>query len=119
MEVIEMTLTWKDSITTALAAMVAGFTYLQISGYHFPFISGYRWAIGVLLVLGIGMCAFGSTASANYSSPYVMTASILGGLSLILIVAGLIMGTKTMFLAVAGIILLLWAVATFRHLLGA
>jgi hypothetical protein len=114
-----MALTWRDLVATTLAVIIAGFSYLTATGYHFPLISGYRWAIGVLLVLGIGMCALSPTSSANYSSPWIMTVSILGGITAILIIAGLIMGTKTMFLAVAGTILAIWAIATLRHLIGA
>ncbi len=112
-----MALTWKDLTTTLLAALVAAFSYLQLTGYQFPLISGYRWAIVVLLILGIGMCAL-SSATPGASGPFIVIASVLGVLSLILIIAGLIMGTKTMFLAVAGVILVLWAIATLRHIIG-
>jgi hypothetical protein len=110
-----MALTWKDMATTILAGLVATFSYFYIIGYNFPIITGYRGAILVLLGLGIGMCAL---SSAGAGGPWIGAASILGVLSLILIVAGLIMGTKIIFLATAGVILLLWAIATLRHIVG-
>ncbi len=112
-----MVLTWKDLVTTILAILVAAFTYLMVKGYEFPIITGYRSAILVLLGLGIGMCAL-SSVGPGVGGPWIILASALGVLSLVLIVAGLIMGTKLMFLAVAGTILALWLIATTRHLIG-
>lgn len=112
-----MDLTWKDFFATGLALGVGLFAYLMVQGYQFPFITGYRGATLVLLGLGIMMC--GLSPAASYSNPWIITVSILGGLTLFLIIASLIMGTKTLFLATAGAILTMWAVATFRHLIGA
>jgi hypothetical protein len=112
-----MALSWKDLVTTILAAVTIGFSYLMITGYKFPLISGYRWATMVLLILGIGMCAL-SSATPGASGIYITVASGLGILALILIIAGFIFATKTIFLATVTVIILLWAVATFRHLIG-
>lgn len=111
-----MALTWKDLVTTVLAILVAVFSYLFVTGYHFPLLSGYRSAVIVLSILGIGMCAMSSAAGA--SGPWVSFAGALGVISAILIVSTLILGTKALFLAVTGIILLLWGVATLRHIIG-
>lgn len=112
-----MALTWKDAITTILAVLVAWFSYLMVSGYKFPLISGYRWATLVLLILGISMCAF-SSAGPTSGGPFITISSALGIAAFILIIAGFIFGTKTIFLITTGIILLLWLIATLRHLLG-
>lgn len=113
-----MALTVKDLLTTILALVVTGFAYLTISGYQLPLISGYRWATGVLLVLGIIMCSLGSPSGMTFENPWMIATTILGIISLIIIIAGLIMGIKTVFLAVAGTILILWALSTIRHLIG-
>lgn len=121
-----MVLNWKDLTTSALALLVAGFSYLMVTGYKpslpayavkFPMVSGYRWATLVLLILGIGMCAL-SSATPGASGIYMKVAGGLGITALILIIAGFIFGTKTIFLLTAGVIILLWAIATFRHLTG-
>lgn len=112
-----MALTWKDLTTTALVALTGLFSYLMVTGYKFPLISGYRWATLVLLVLGIGMCAL-SSATPGAGGTYTTIASGLGIVAFILIIAGFIFGTKTIFLATTGVIILLWAIATFRHLIG-
>lgn len=110
-----MALTWKDFVTTALALITAGFSYLMVTGYKFPLISGYRQATLVLLILGIGMCALSSPTPVT-GNLFIMLASVLGFIALILIIAGFIFGTKNIFLALTGIIILLWFIATFRHI---
>lgn len=112
-----MSVSWKDLTNTALALFIAGFSYLMVTGYKFPLISGYRLATVVLLVLGIAMCAL-SSATPGDSGMYMKFASGLGILAFILIVVGFIFGTKIIFLATTGVIILLWAMATFRHLIG-
>ena len=112
-----MALTWKDLITTTLAVILAGFSYLVVTGYKLPLISGYRWATLVLLILGIGMCAL-SSAGPGSSGIFITIASGLGVIALILIIAGFIFATKTIFLATAAVIVLLWITATLRHLIG-
>lgn len=111
-----MALTWKDLVTTIMALFIASFAYLMVTGYKFPLISGYRWATLILLILGIGMCALSSAQGVG--GIYITIASGLGIVALILIIAGFIFATKTIFLLTAGVIILLWALATFRHLIG-
>jgi hypothetical protein len=112
-----MALTWKDGATTILALLVLGFSYLMATGYKFPLISSYRWATVVLLVLGIGMCALGS-ARLDTQSNWISLANILGVVAFILIIAGIITGSKMIFLSLSGTIVVLWLVATMRHLLS-
>lgn len=114
-----MMLTWKDGVTTLLALLVAGLLYVQTTAaIQLPIIgSSYRLSIVALAIIGIAMCAFsnGGTMGAN---PFVTIASILGVVSLVLIIYGLITGTKIAFLALTGVILVLWVVATVNHLIG-
>jgi hypothetical protein len=112
-----MTLTWKDAVTTLLAIIVLGFSYLVVQGTHIPFVPNFRIATLVLLILGIGMCAMSSAS--GQSSPYVTALGALGFLSLTLIIAGVITGAKLVFLATAVTILVLWLLATVRHAIGA
>lgn len=114
-----MLLSWKDGITTLLAVLLAGFTYLMYSGLTLPFNWSYRAGTVFLLILGIGMCALSSpTTGGGAKSPLVMLAGVMGIMSFGLIIFSLITGTKTAFIVTASVILLLWMVATIRHLLG-
>lgn len=111
-----MSLTWKDLITTSLAGITIWFSYLVLIGYKFPIIVGYRWATLILLILGVGMCAFSSASGA--SGMFITIASGLGVLALILVVLGLIFGTKFLFISLLTVIIALWIVSTLRHLIG-
>lgn len=113
-----MALTWKDGVTTLLAFLVIGFTYLMAIGYKMPLTIGFRWATVVLLVLGIGMCALSSYTPGSTPSVWITFASVLGSLALILILAGIVTGSKMIFITLGVTIFLLWLVATLRHLLG-
>lgn len=112
-----MSLTWKDLVTTVLAVMTAGLYYSMSKGITLPLIAGYRSAIIALGIIGIGMCALsgGNTAP---SGPFIILASVGGIVALILIVYGLITGTKFAFILLTVTILVLWAGATLRHLLS-
>lgn len=114
-----MALTWKDFVTTILAAVVFGLYYAMTKGIAVPLIPGYRAAMIVLFIIGISMCAFSSASNASPGNLFITTASILGAASLILIIYGLITGAKLAFTLIAAAILLLWIIATARHILGA
>lgn len=112
-----MTLSWKDLVTTFLAVITASFAYFYIQGFQFPFVTGYRVASLVIVVLGIMMCAFGSGSNAS-PSMWINVANVLGILTVVVAIIAMIMGTKAIFLALVGIVLSLWLVATIRHLIG-
>lgn len=112
-----MTLTSKDLITTGLAVMVTSFSYLMLTGYKFPFFTNYRWGILVLILMGGLMCGFSSDIP-NPTSAWLISASILGVIAAVLAVFGLITGSKIAFILLTIVILVLWALATFRHLIG-
>lgn len=109
-----MALTWKDAATTLLAIGTALLAYAKYQGWQ-------NWAIAprlgflILGAIGIGMCALSSPSG----SPAIWTTvlSTLGVIALILIVLGLVTGSKLLFFGLAADILLLWLLATLRHLL--
>ena len=112
-----MALTWKDLITTILAAAVFGLYYAMSKGMSIPLVSGYRSAILVLLIVGMSMCAF-SSANISQGNMFIKVASILGIVAFALIIYGLITGAKIAFTLLTAIILLLWLIATMRHVVG-
>lgn len=110
-----MELTWKDLLTTILAAGVVGLYYAVSKGIDLPLLSGYRSAILTLAIVGMAMCAL-SGGTNGTTNLFITVASGLGIISLILIVYGLITGTKIAFALLTIVILALWATATLRHL---
>lgn len=114
-----MALTWKDLVTTILAASIFGIYYAMTKGIDLPIISGYRSAILVLGVLGMIMCAMsGSGSLASGMNFYAVVGSIFGVLSLILIVYGLITGAKIAFTILTFVIIGLWVFTTIHHIIG-
>ena len=114
-----MTLTWKDAVTTAMAATTFGLYYAMTKGIDLPVITSYRGAIIALGILGIGMCAFsGGNVAAKAGNPFIVLASILGVIALLLIVYGLFTATKVAFVWLTVTILALWAIATLRHIIS-
>jgi hypothetical protein len=115
---IEMRLTWRDGVTTLLMALVVAVALAVTQRGDWPLLGSYRSGVGVLGVVGITMCSIGSSLEASsFRSPLVRFASVLGGVAVVLIVAGLIAGTETLFLTLAADIAVLWVVATLRHAL--
>ncbi len=113
-----MALTWKDFVTTLLAALVVWFYWSVTKGAAIPFISGYRAGVIALLVIGMTMCAFSTVSNAGQGNLFVMAAAVIGVCALIIVLYGLITGTKLAFELLTGTILLLWLIATVRHFTG-
>lgn len=114
-----MTLTWKDGATTLLVIGTCGLYYAMIQGINLPIISGYRGAIAVLAIVGIAMCAFGARPTSGAGmNLFTGAASVLGVAALILIIYGLIAGTKLALTLLTATMVLLWIISTAHHMVG-
>lgn len=115
-----MSLSYKDAISTGLTAAVSGLAYVYAKGIHLPIIGSYRVGSTVLLIIGVAMCTFGSSynlsAPGAWTSPWTITATSLGTLSLILGISGLITGNKIIVLSLVATLVLLWLATTIRHM---
>ncbi len=109
-----MSLSWKDGVTTVLAALTGYVYWASANGKSLPWTDHPRWMIIILAIIGFSMCAL-STGATVGQNMYTTTAGILGVVSFLLIVYGLVTGSATSahYLAIA--ILALWAIATLRH----
>lgn len=110
-------ITWKDAATTILMGGVAVITYAKMKGWEWPLFSSWRISTLIIFLLGIGMCAVGTAAVDK--GAWSMTAGILGGLSLVLLLIGLVTDSSLVFYLLAADILLLWASTTVRHFVAA
>lgn len=113
-----MNLSIKDLVASVLAIISIGFSYLMVTGYKFPLITNYRWATAVLLVVGIAMCALSGWDPSGAKSWWITLSSVLGALAIILIIAGIVTGAKTIFMLLAGTIVVLWLLTTVHHMFG-
>jgi hypothetical protein len=116
-----MKLTYRDAITTVLASLVVAVTLAVTQGWAWPLLGNPRAGIVAVAILGIAMCSIGTrsedmaTMEAFVHHPGMIVASALGAVALLLLIAGLIVGTETMLIPISGLLVLLWAVATIRH----
>lgn len=66
------------------------------------------------------MCIVGSSrTTSSFKGPFVVLASALGGLALVLVIVGLVTGTNGPFVMLALDIEILWAATTLRHAVSA
>lgn len=114
-----MRLTWKDGLSTALAALGAFVVVPLIAGWDWAPFESYRIGVVALGVLGEGMCLMGRELGPGMrATPYVVFSCVLGGGALCLFAAGLVTGSRTLFIALALTMGVLWLASTARHALG-
>jgi hypothetical protein len=117
-----MKLTWRDGVTTALAVLVGAVAVAVVQDLDWPLLGSTRSAIVTMGILGYAMCMIGIRGSAMTSGkdlargPFMIAASVLGAIALVLAIVGLVVGTETMAVLLAVDLLVLWMVATLRHL---
>ena len=111
-----MDLSYRDAVTTVLAGAAGTLTYAAARGWQ-GWLSNTRLGVLALGLVGIGMCAFGAT-NVDKGGAFVALLSIMGGAAVILVVLGLITGTKVFLYALGADIIVLWVLATIRHALG-
>jgi hypothetical protein len=71
-----------------------------------------RWAAGAIMLLGVGTCALGSPGRGTATK----VLAGLGSLALLLALVSLATGSLTSLSVLVADIVVLWAVATLRHL---
>jgi hypothetical protein len=115
-----MRLTWRDGVATVMAGLVVAVALAVTRSWDWPMLGSYRAGVGALGVIGWSMCIFGSSRTkASFRGPFVVFASALGGLALVLVTVGLVTGTETPFLLLAVVIEILWLSTTLRHAVSA
>ena len=110
-----MSLGTRDILPTIVAAVSAYVGILIARGTAIPIIHSQRWALLILLALGLVTCATSGLQNPDWKNGYIIIASIIGGLALVLTIIGLIKPSATMVALLAWTIVALWAMATVRH----
>ena len=113
-----MGLTWRDGVATLLAAVVAVVGLAVTNEWGWPMLGGFRAGTLVVGILGLAMCITGGSGGAMEAGMQdrgVKVLAALGGLSFVLIVAGLITGSELVFMALVIVTLGMWLMATIRH----
>ena len=88
--------------------LVAGVVFVAtMRGWDWPFLGSYRSAVAVLALVGLGMCVAGGMQVRSFGGPLVTAATFLGFVAMAFTIAGLVTGTKVMFVALAATMLVL------------
>ena len=103
-----MKVTYRDAITTVLAALVVAVTLAVTEGWAWPMLGSTRAGIVGVGILGVAMCSIGTrsedmaTRDVFVHHPGMIVGSALGTVALVLLIAGLIAGTEALLIVLAG-----------------
>jgi len=111
-----MRLTWRDAVTTVLAAMVAVIYLTFAVGWAIPVVDDARGATLLIGLIGLSMCIVGGSGSTiAKGNIWIAPLGVLGGVSLMLVVGGLITGWDVAVPTLAAVIGLMWTISTVHH----
>jgi hypothetical protein len=100
-------------------AVAVAFVGLAVTNeWAWPMLGGFRAGTLVVGIIGLAMCITGGSGGAIESGMQdrgIRMLARLGGLSFVLIIAGLITGSELVFMALVIVTLGMWLMATIRH----
>jgi hypothetical protein len=109
---------WKDFWSTVLVVIGLAMALSVTQGWNWPLLGGVREGIIALGVFGVGACLFGDVGERFYrTDPFALATMLVFMLAAaIAIVGGLIVGSVEYLLVLMVVTVMLWGVATLRHL---
>lgn len=112
-----MRLTWRDLVSTFLVVVGLVLALSVMEGWNWPLLGGVREGIIALTVVGFGAHLLGEPRDRFYwTDPFgLVTMLIVAAAMGIAIVGGLITGSVQFLLLLMLVTPMLWAIATFRH----
>ena len=109
-----MALTRKDLAATAIAALVVLVYVANVQGRGY--LESNRWAAVTMLAIGAIGCPVGARiVGEKLTSPAIVLLSLLGLAALVFAVLAIVTAAQWTLLALAILIVSLWAGATLRH----
>ncbi len=112
------------SLRDGVATLLTGFALLVAAavtnGWDWPVVgSSYRIGGLVLFVVGVAACAVGGESFASRPpDAFLAIGRWLSALASVLLLAILVFGTAPFLVGLSALILVLWLLATGRHLVG-
>lgn len=109
-----MYLTAKDLAGTVVAALVVLIYAANVEGWWY--LGSNRWAAVTMLAVGAVGCPVGARiVGERLTSLPIMLLGFLGVVALVLAVLAIVTGSQAALLALAILVVALWAGATLRH----
>lgn len=119
-----MHLTWRDGVATVLAVLGGAVALAVLNGWDWALLGSYRAGIAVLGVIGLAMCGIGGYRFWNIAAAqpgsiakdgFFGLGTILGLATMVVLVVGLVTGTRAPFVWMVVLMAALWVLATVRH----
>jgi hypothetical protein len=105
-------LTWKDAAATALTAAVVIAFAATHKGWGVPLVGGsHRWAAGAIFLIGFATCGLGSPGGR-----FRRLFPALGVVAFVFAAVAIATGSLTPLSLLVGDIVVMWSLATLRHL---
>ena len=110
-----MKLTWKDAFSTIFAGTVVAALVAALLGYDWSFFATWRGAVGTVGALGLLTLLADETDLERINAWSIVEWTLaLAGIGLV--VAGLIVTSKVLFVLVAADVLAFWVASVSRHM---
>jgi len=109
---------WRDAGATLFTIVGLTLALSVTQGWNWPLLADARAGIIALAVVGYGACMMSNSAATRFSvtDPFVMVAIAAGCVLLAAAIIGLFVNTLPYLVAMMGATVVLWVVATTRHL---
>ena len=110
---------WKEAWATLLTVVGLAMALSVTQGWNWPLLGDARAGIIALGIVGLGACSMSASAATTFSmkDPFVIAAVATGIVLLAAGVIGLFVNTLPYLVAMMGATVVIWLVATTRHVL--
>lgn len=121
-----MGLNWRDGVGTLLVAAAVAVMLSVIYDWNWPLISDARAGVIALFVLSYPSCLVAQAPARLAAAigrdaawgPFLVLASVLGAVALVLMVAGVIFNSVIVLIWTAIVVVGIWVVTAAHHLSG-
>jgi hypothetical protein len=109
---------WREAGATLLTIVGLTLALSVAQGWNWPLLGDARAGIIALAVAGFGACTMSNSGATSFSAkdPFVMVAIAAGCVLLAAAIVGLFVNTLPYLVVMMGATVVLWLVATMRHL---
>ena len=109
---------WKEARATLITVVGLTLALSVTQGWNWPFLGSARAGIVALGVVGLAVCGTSGWAASGMSAkdPFMIVAILAGIVLLVAGVIGLFVNTLPYLIVMMGMTVVLWLVATIRHL---
>jgi hypothetical protein len=118
-----MRFSWRDAVETVLVALVVVAVIGVVQERDWALLGSDRAAAATVFAIGFVMCQVGMRTQVREArdlvrGPFMLTATVLGPLALVLAIAGVAFPARWIVVALGVTLVATWFVATIHHAIG-